>query len=361
VEKKTPNGTFSYFYDKSTVIAETDGNGKIIKSYNPGISWKDNQGNKFFGIYNGHGDEVGLMDVWQTLVETFVYDAFGKTIGVHSDPNSYRYACQYGSFSDDDDGLEYMGHRWYDPNSGRFISRDPIGFRGGIYLYRYCSNNPLILIDPNGTFPLFLIPLIIGAVVGSIEGLIIAKNISGGDAIAAFMGFVFGTIIGAATQGMGWLMADDAMSLAFCSSVCMAMSTVITGSILCAGWGVGNDSWNYMFSFIMPTFLVAYSIETAIFMTGIIDYPTMMNEIWNSVSPYIDDVSISGNEISISGHIPREYVKNFFDSVSSGIQSFQNAEQVFENGFQTTVNAIQNGVQKAGNFLKFIQSLLPGK
>jgi len=41
--------------------------------------------------------------------------------------------------------------RYYDPKAGRFITRDPIGFGGGINQYVYVGNNPVNYIDPNGT------------------------------------------------------------------------------------------------------------------------------------------------------------------------------------------------------------------
>ena len=40
--------------------------------------------------------------------------------------------------------------RWYDPNSGRFISEDPIGFGDGPNPYRYAGNNPILFVDPSG-------------------------------------------------------------------------------------------------------------------------------------------------------------------------------------------------------------------
>ena len=40
--------------------------------------------------------------------------------------------------------------RYYDPMAGRFVSRDPIGFRGGINLYNYTGSNPINRADPSG-------------------------------------------------------------------------------------------------------------------------------------------------------------------------------------------------------------------
>ena len=48
-------------------------------------------------------------------------------------------------------GLYYYRNRWYDPETGRFISEDPIGFAGGdVNLYGYVGNNPYGYIDPFG-------------------------------------------------------------------------------------------------------------------------------------------------------------------------------------------------------------------
>jgi RHS repeat-associated protein len=55
-----------------------------------------------------------------------------------------------GYQSDPDSGLMLLGARYYDPSSGRFISRDPIGYEGGLNLYAYCENDPVNGIDPDG-------------------------------------------------------------------------------------------------------------------------------------------------------------------------------------------------------------------
>ncbi len=54
----------------------------------------------------------------------------------------------YGYISDCP--LVYCHHRWYDPKSGRWISRDPAGLEGGENLYEFCNGNPLTLADPSG-------------------------------------------------------------------------------------------------------------------------------------------------------------------------------------------------------------------
>lgn len=51
---------------------------------------------------------------------------------------------------DRETGLYYYRARYYDPNEGRFISRDPIGFVDGTNLYSYVEQNPVNSTDPTG-------------------------------------------------------------------------------------------------------------------------------------------------------------------------------------------------------------------
>ncbi|MGP9737738.1 MULTISPECIES: RHS repeat-associated core domain-containing protein, partial [unclassified Halomonas] len=54
-----------------------------------------------------------------------------------------------GKWHDEESGLYYNRHRYYDPQQGRFISQDPTGLLGGINLYGYVAN-PTGMVDPLG-------------------------------------------------------------------------------------------------------------------------------------------------------------------------------------------------------------------
>ena len=62
----------------------------------------------------------------------------------------YRQPLRYaGQYQDDESGLHYNLFRYYEPEVGRFTTRDPIGLRGGLNLYQYAPN-PLMWVDPLG-------------------------------------------------------------------------------------------------------------------------------------------------------------------------------------------------------------------
>jgi RHS repeat-associated protein len=49
--------------------------------------------------------------------------------------------------------LQHVGYRWYQPETGRFLQRDPMGLHGGANAYTYVFNRPASLIDPLGLAP----------------------------------------------------------------------------------------------------------------------------------------------------------------------------------------------------------------
>ena len=81
------------------------------------------------------------------------YKAWGEVTEQRSDwarqkglTNPLRFQGQY---HDHETGLHYNRHRYYDPQVGRFISKDPISYAGGLNLYAYAPN-PTGWVDPNG-------------------------------------------------------------------------------------------------------------------------------------------------------------------------------------------------------------------
>ncbi|WGS86967.1 RHS repeat-associated core domain-containing protein [Methylomonas sp. UP202] len=94
--------------------------------------------------------DVQLMNTGAT-VASFDYDAYGKPIqSMARITPDFLYA---GMFNIQGVGLHLTNYRAYDPNVGRWVSRDPIAENGGVNLYTYVRNNPLRWTDPLGLKP----------------------------------------------------------------------------------------------------------------------------------------------------------------------------------------------------------------
>jgi RHS repeat-associated protein len=91
-----------------------------------------------------------------TLSAVFEYDAFGREVrssGPVSDAMRFRFSTKYhhgGPYTETDAGLVYYGYRFYDPDRGRWVNRDPIGEKGGRNLYGMVKNSPPNFIDVLG-------------------------------------------------------------------------------------------------------------------------------------------------------------------------------------------------------------------
>ena len=70
--------------------------------------------------------------------------------------NPFGFVGKAGYYSDEESGLQLLGHRYYLPKLGRFLTQDPTGHDTGLNLYRYVGDNPLTGIDPLGLDDIYL-------------------------------------------------------------------------------------------------------------------------------------------------------------------------------------------------------------
>ncbi|HEY3413121.1 MAG TPA: RHS repeat-associated core domain-containing protein [Armatimonadota bacterium] len=98
----------------------------------------DSKGNAANQITSGVATNIG-------------FDAFGAR-QLNGNTNVFQYGAQWGYYTDAETttGLVVCGHRYYDPATGRWLTRDPIGYSGGINLYGYVGGDPVNGSDPSG-------------------------------------------------------------------------------------------------------------------------------------------------------------------------------------------------------------------
>ncbi|QYK54657.1 MAG: RHS repeat-associated core domain-containing protein [Fimbriimonadaceae bacterium] len=79
------------------------------------------------------------------------FDAFGNQTGSSGTWKSqFGYAGGFGYQQDSDTGLKLLGHRYYDSDTGRFLTRDSA--KDGRNWYSYCASSPVQSADPTGFF-----------------------------------------------------------------------------------------------------------------------------------------------------------------------------------------------------------------
>ena len=208
--KNIHNSIYSYTYNDEGIRVAKYGNGKAHKYYVDGdriLGENITSGEKtdklkyyydqmgvcgfrynnaeYYYQKNAQGDIKYILDNSGSIVVKYEYDVWGKckvlnangTINTSSafigNINPYRYR---GYYYDSETGLYYLNSRYYDAEVGRFISQDSIEYLdaetlGGLNLYAYCGNNPVINIDPDGhAFISILIAMGIGVLIGGVVG-----------------------------------------------------------------------------------------------------------------------------------------------------------------------------------------------
>ncbi|WP_413363756.1 RHS repeat domain-containing protein [Lysinibacillus sp. 3P01SB] len=160
VYSKNQNGETYYRYNGTSnqVLFEENANGTITKAY----TYDDNghpltmtyEGKTYYYLTNYRGDILTMTDIYGAVVAEYAYDAWGNILtqsGIMAATNPYRYA---GYRYDEQTKLYYLMARYYNPDTGVFLSLDPV--RGDMKNpltmngYNYANNNPVMNVDPDG-------------------------------------------------------------------------------------------------------------------------------------------------------------------------------------------------------------------
>ena len=209
-----------------------DINGKII-----GFNL---DGDKYYFIKNLFGDILKVVDENYNIYAEYQYDIWGNcniisNINNIANINPIRYR---GYYYDNETNLYYLNSRYYDSFTHRFISIDSIEYMdfdtlGGLNLWTYCNNNPIMYVDPDGESPAWWqwllsgIELVVGTALCFVPG-----------------GQVFG--IGLISGGAASLTANilDAFGVdSKLSTIIVSGLNIVAGTALCftpfAGIGAG--------------------------------------------------------------------------------------------------------------------------
>ena len=151
-----------FLYDGWNLIAELAPNGSVLRNYTwgsdlsgtmqgaggvGGLLWENamigNTNYLAFVGFDGNGNVSELVGTGGTNLAQYEYGPFGEVIratGPMAKLNPFRFSTKY---QDDESDLLYYGMRWYSASTGQWLSRDPIGEKGGVNLY-ICSGNDQI-------------------------------------------------------------------------------------------------------------------------------------------------------------------------------------------------------------------------
>ena len=157
VSTTTLDGTTRHIYDDNwQVIADINEDGSVVASY----TWGEGidkllavtiGGATYYPLTDIQGTIWGYVDSQNNIVAYWQYDAWGNIISEDVAPSaaalaSIRYRFQGREWSAAT-GLINFRMRWYDAETGRWISKDPIGLSGGLNLYAFCGNAPILYTD----------------------------------------------------------------------------------------------------------------------------------------------------------------------------------------------------------------------
>ena len=150
--KTTASGTTQFIFGAGgQLLGEYDVSGGMIREYvylngEPLAQINDDE-----SVLYLHTDHLATPRTATNQTGTQVWrwesDAFGRSAPSGSEIVNLRFAGQY---YDTETALHYNWNRYYNPETGRYITSDPIGLEGGLNTYAYVEGSPIMFVDPEG-------------------------------------------------------------------------------------------------------------------------------------------------------------------------------------------------------------------
>ena len=128
-----------------------DGTNTYVYGATGMLYFVDGSGNPQYRLTDGLGSTAAMANSGGTVTDTWTYDVFGA---VRSHSGSSGTEFTFTGEQNDPNGLEYLRARYYDPATGRFVSRDRYPAYAfdptTLNRYGYVNSNPVNLTDPSG-------------------------------------------------------------------------------------------------------------------------------------------------------------------------------------------------------------------
>jgi RHS repeat-associated protein len=155
--KQTSAGRTYFLYDGETPIIEMDGSGNVTAVNTIGANGllaRRSGGTSVSYAFDAQGSVAQRLDSGGNILTNEMFDAYGVGVSDHPASDPFGYLAQEGYYTDRESGLQLLTRRYYDPGAGRFLNRDPLGYAGGINLYGYAVDSPVVMSDPSGLAPI---------------------------------------------------------------------------------------------------------------------------------------------------------------------------------------------------------------
>ena len=154
---KQTGGVRTYFlYDGEQAIAEYSSAGAITAANTYGadglVSRRSSSTTTFY-TFDERGNVAQRFGSTGSLISSDLYDGYGSKTSTGG-AAVLGFEAQAGYYTDTETGLILCTHRFYDPQNGRWLTRDPLGYAGGVNLYGYVGNNPINEMDSTGFLPM---------------------------------------------------------------------------------------------------------------------------------------------------------------------------------------------------------------